>query len=385
MCTRIVESKIIQEEKIEIIPTTMAMHSQQPSQDTETSSDTREERDTSDDENSREGNRSENDEERSRAELLAAVLDRLALYQKAPRTTEPQKRHGNLDDVIQRILDGEIKNIICMCGAGISVGAGIPDFRSPGTGLYSKLEKYNLSHPEAIFEIDYFRSNPHPFYLLSKELYPGLYSPTKAHYFMKLLHDKGLLRRCYTQNIDSLEHAAGLPKDAIIAAHGNFDTSYCIDCKADHDVEYVRDAIMKQSPCRCAKTNGCQGLVKPGIVFFGENLPERYWKSIPKDFDAADLLIVMGSSLVVQPFASLIDRPPKEAPRILINREIVGETHPEMKQLGCTKGFDFSGYGERNDIALLGDCDDMIVDLCSKLGWNDDLENLVQSDDLKKK
>ena len=286
-------------------------------------------------------------------------------------------REDKLDEIVRKIQEGEISNIICMCGAGISVGAGIPDFRSPGTGLYSKLEKYNLTHPEAIFEIDYFRSNPHPFYLLSKELYPGLYTPTKTHYFMKLLHDKGLLLRCYTQNIDSLEHVAGLPKDAVIAAHGNFDTSYCIDCKSDHDVEYVKEAIMSQNPCRCVKTKGCRGLVKPGIVFFGESLPERFWSSIPKDFGSADLLIVMGSSLVVQPFASLIDKPRDETPRILINRELVGETHPDLKRMGYKKGFDFSEDEDSNDIALLGDCDDIIDDLCSKLGWTGDLLDLV--------
>ena len=56
-----------------------------------------------------------------------------------------------------------------------------------------------------------------------QELFPGTFEPTPTHYFMRLLHDKGLLLRCYTQNIDSLEHLAGLPKDAIVAAHGNFD------------------------------------------------------------------------------------------------------------------------------------------------------------------
>ena len=310
----------------------------------------------------------------SDAESLADVLENLVISQKKSLPKVKDK----LDQIIQQILEGEIKNIICMCGAGISVGAGIPDFRSPGTGLYSKLEKYNLTHPEAIFEIDYFRSNPHPFYLLSKELYPGLYTPTKTHYFMKLLHDKGLLLRCYTQNIDSLEHVAGLPKDTVIAAHGNFDTSYCIDCKADHDVAYVKEAIMSQNPCRCVKTKGCEGLVKPGIVFFGESLPERFWSSIPKDFKAADLLIVMGSSLVVQPFASLIDKPREETPRILINREIVGETHPDLRRMGYRRGFDFSNDVDSNDIALLGDCDDIIVELCSKLGWSSDLQDLMK-------
>ena len=348
------------------------MHSQRPSEEREPESESESKRESGTSSNSSSSSGSES-EETYGAESLVEVLESLVLCQKGTR------QESRLDVIIKRILDGDIKNIICMCGAGISVAAGIPDFRSPGTGLYSRLEKYKLSHPEAIFELEYFRSNPDPFYLLSKELYPGLYTPTKTHYFIKLLHDKGLLKRCYTQNIDSLEHVAGLPKDAVIAAHGNFDTSYCIDCNADHDVEYVKEAIMNQSPCRCVKTTGCTGLVKPGIVFFGEPLPERFWNSIPKDFEEADLLIVMGSSLVVQPFASLIDKPREGTPRILINREIVGETHPDLRRMGYTKGFDFSDDKDSRDIALLGDCDDVIVDVCSRLGWSADLNDLIQS------
>jgi len=77
--------------------------------------------------------------------------------------------------------------------------AGIPDFRSPGSGLYHNLEKYNLPHPQAIFDIDYFRDNPKPFFVLAKELYPNFIKPTPCHYFIRLLHEKGLLLRHFTQ------------------------------------------------------------------------------------------------------------------------------------------------------------------------------------------
>ncbi|CAM4852786.1 unnamed protein product [Rotaria socialis] len=90
-------------------------------------------------------------------------------------------------------------NIIIMCGAGISTSAGIPDFRSPGTGLYSRLEHYNLPFPEAIFELNYFRENPKPFFLLAKELYPKNFMPTPTHYFIRLMNEKAKLLRVYTQ------------------------------------------------------------------------------------------------------------------------------------------------------------------------------------------
>lgn len=70
--------------------------------------------------------------------------------------------------------------------------AGIPDFRSPETGLYHNLQKYNLPEPQAIFEINFFRQNPKPFFMLAKELYPGSFKPTISHYFIRLLHEKGM-------------------------------------------------------------------------------------------------------------------------------------------------------------------------------------------------
>lgn len=103
-----------------------------------------------------------------------------------------------------------------------------------------------------------------------QELWPGNFDPTPTHYFMRLLHDKGLLLRCYTQNIDSLEAQAGLPRSAVIAAHGNFDGAHCARCRAQHDVEHVREAALKQQPLRCT-ANKCTGVVKPEIVFFGES------------------------------------------------------------------------------------------------------------------
>ena len=78
--------------------------------------------------------------------------------------------------------------------------------RSPGTGLYDNLQQYKIPYPESIFDIDHFEGNPKPFYTLARELYPtGKYRPNYVHYFLRMLHDKGLLLRVYTQNIDGLE------------------------------------------------------------------------------------------------------------------------------------------------------------------------------------
>lgn len=295
----------------------------------------------------------------------------------SPSEREPILSSFDLEGISAYILSGKARKIVIMCGAGISVNAGIPDFRTPGTGLYSRLQEYNLPHPTAVFEIDYFRRNPLPFFMLAKELYPGRYKPTPTHFFIRLLHDKGLLQRCYTQNIDSLERVAGLPDDKIIAAHGNFDSARCIDCRVHHDVELVKVAIDQQVPARCLRgKKGCRGLVKPDIVFFGEDLPKRFYSSRYRDLESADLLIILGTSLVVQPFASLIELVQDGVPRLLINRERVGEASPD---LGWMKGFNF-GNGNYRDALFEGDCDQGVWKLCGLLGWEKDLRQLIEGE-----
>ena len=88
------------------------------------------------------------------------------------------------------------KNVVFMTGAGISVSSGIPDFRSPKTGLYHNLQKYNLPRAESIFELDYFRERPQAFNTLAKELYPGEFKPSIAHCFITLLHERGIWPIC---------------------------------------------------------------------------------------------------------------------------------------------------------------------------------------------
>ena len=125
-----------------------------------------------------------------------------------PCTLTEEEKHSvfrgkpNLASLCGRLKEGCYRKVIVMTGAGISVAAGIPDFRSPRTGLYETLDlqRFQLPSPQAVFDIDFFRKNPKPFFMLSKELFYGQkYKPTTAHYFIKLLSDKGLLHRCYTQ------------------------------------------------------------------------------------------------------------------------------------------------------------------------------------------
>ena len=273
----------------------------------------------------------------------------------------------DLEGIVEYIKEGKAKKIICMAGAGISTAAGIPDFRTPGTGLYDNLQKYDLPYPTAVFDISYFQENPKPFFLLAKELYPGSFKPTTSHYFVKLLEQKGLLLRHFTQNIDTLERVAGISDEKIVEAHGAFHTGHCIKCRKEYSQEWIKDLVFKDQIPTCQLKN-CAGYVKPDIVFFGENLPERFFTCLQSDFRQCDLLIIIGTSLTVQPFASLTERVGENCPRLLINMERSG-TGPG--------GLMFDKPGNYRDVALLGDCDSGCTKLAAKLGWAKDLDDLM--------
>ncbi|XP_043274439.1 NAD-dependent protein deacetylase sirtuin-2 isoform X2 [Venturia canescens] len=286
----------------------------------------------------------------------------------------------DLDGVVEYIKQKNCRKIITMAGAGISTSAGIPDFRSPSSGLYHNLGKYNLPHPQAIFEIDFFMENPEPFFVLAKELLPEGFKPTPSHYFIRLLWEKGLLLRHYTQNVDTLERVAGLPGEKLVEAHGTFHTGHCLKCRALYTLEWMKDKISASLVPKCDKCK--EGIVKPDIVFFGEMLPERFHTLIDQDFRQADLLIIMGSSLVVQPFASLVDRVSSTCPRLLINKEKVGIQDRLTRFLGFGQGlvFDPKSSEVGRDVAWIGDCDTGCQLLADKLNWGEELRVLIKKE-----
>lgn len=266
-----------------------------------------------------------------------------------------------LDALAQMIKDG--RKITFFQGAGISTGAGIPDFRSPKTGLYANLAQYNLPYPEAVFDIDYFEENPLPFYTLAHELYPGNFKPTKFHYFQKLLQDRGQINRIYTQNIDTLERIAGIKDELIVEAHGSFATNHCIKCSKEMDNDTIKKHMHKEFNEDGIPRCSCGGLVKPDITFFGEGLPSKFFDLWEEDAEDVDLAIVVGTSLQVYPFASLPEEVGKDATRILINNNRVGN------------------FKRKLDLVIIDDVEKVIEDLVERLGWNGELKTLSQGDD----
>ncbi|XP_034040814.1 NAD-dependent protein deacetylase sirtuin-1 [Thalassophryne amazonica] len=283
--------------------------------------------------------------------ILPPDLDDMTMWQIIINISEPPKRRkrkdiNTLEDVV-RILH-ESKKILVLTGAGVSVSCGIPDFRSRD-GIYARLavDFPDLPDPQSMFDIEYFRKDPRPFFKFAKEIYPGQFQPSPCHKFISLLDKHGKLLRNYTQNIDTLEQVAGVQR--IIQCHGSFATASCLVCKHKVDCEAIREDVLNQAVPHCPRCPDISlAIMKPDIVFFGENLPEMFHRAMKQDKDEVDLLIVIGSSLKVRPVALIPNAIPHDVPQVLINRE-------QLPHLNF-------------DVELLGDCDVIVNELCHRLG-----------------
>lgn len=258
--------------------------------------------------------------------------------------------------VAQWIRDAS--NILVLSGAGVSCSAGIPDFRTPGTGLYDNLQKYSLPYPEAVFDLGFYQKDPKPFCSLAQEIWPGeKHSPTYTHSFVAMLSQQQKLLRNYTQNIDGLEFLASIPSEQIVECHGHFRKASCTKCQSGFDGDECKNAILNNK--KTPKCKRCGGFVKPDIVFFGEGLPERYGRLLRRDLNQVDLLLIMGTSLSVAPVSMVPEM--VSCKRVLINRELVGN------------------ISKKRDVFLEGDCDDTVQILSRLLQWQDDLLALNKS------
>jgi NAD-dependent deacetylase len=178
----------------------------------------------------------------------------------------------------------------------MSTNAGIPDFRGP-KGLYSRA---GIDNPERIFDISYFREDPALFYSFHREFLEILKSiePTFAHRFFAKLEETGKMLGVITQNIDSLHQRAGSKK--VCEIHGGVWDTHCVGCGRSYDLEAATEKTASEEVARC---DGCGGVLKPDVVFFGE--PVKNLEACGSLAQEADLLFVVGSSLVVTPAAML--------------------------------------------------------------------------------
>ncbi len=190
----------------------------------------------------------------------------------------------------------ESGSTVALTGAGVSVPSGIPDFRTPETGLWANVNPIEVAH------IDVFERDPARFWSYYRPRFHALADkrPNAAHEALAELERRGLLAGTITQNIDRLHRAAG--SENVVEVHGSIVTSTCRECEASYGIEAVNALFDGDGIARCSS---CGGAVKPDVVLFGEMLPEAAMARAHALAAEAELMLCIGSSLVVHPVAGL--------------------------------------------------------------------------------
>jgi NAD-dependent protein deacetylase/lipoamidase len=187
------------------------------------------------------------------------------------------------------------ERVVALTGAGISVPSGIPDFRTPGTGIWENVD------PMEVATIQAFRSDPARFWSFYRPRFEALGDkrPNPAHQALVELESWGL-EAVITQNVDRLHRKAGSSR--VIEVHGSIQTSSCTACPGTWQLDEVEALFDDDGVATCPS---CMGYVKPDVVLFGEMLPERAMQEAADLAQDADLMLCVGSSLEVYPVAGL--------------------------------------------------------------------------------
>lgn len=199
-------------------------------------------------------------------------------------------------------------HVVVFTGAGMSTESGLPDFRSAKRGLWKKFNPDELANVQALLNNSEEFTNFYRYRL--QEL--DKYEPHRGHYILADWEKRGIIDGIITQNVDVFHHEAG--NKNVMELHGSFHTFHCHSCKR----EYERESFFA-GKFTC---DDCGGIVRPGIVLFGEMLPEKAFQEAEVAAKTADLFIVLGSSLTVSP-ANMFPLVAKEhgAKLAIINRE----------------------------------------------------------------
>jgi NAD-dependent deacetylase len=224
-----------------------------------------------------------------------------------------------MDDVIAKgaQIIKEAKKILIFSGAGMSTESGIPDFRSPG-GVWSKYDPSD-------FYFDKFISSEKArerYWEMSTEFYDTMKDavPNRAHLAIKAIEESGRLLAIVTQNIDNLHHKAGNSPERIIEIHGTAFSVSCLSCAKKYDRDDIQERL--NSGVKVPYCDDCAGILKPDTISFGQAMPEDKMADALMYARECDLCIVLGSSLVVYPAASVPVHAVQNGARlIIINRD----------------------------------------------------------------
>jgi NAD-dependent deacetylase len=198
---------------------------------------------------------------------------------------------GQATRLAELLRDSE--RAVVLTGAGVSVPSGIPDFRTPGSGLWENVDPMEVAH------IDAWRRDPDRFWSFYAERFVSLFDkgPNEAHLALAELERRGLVRAVITQNVDRLHRQAG--SEHVIEVHGSIEYSVCLDCGGKQSLEWV---LAAEGTPECP---ACVTPLKPDVVLFGELLPEAAMAEAQALAMEADLMVCVGSSLEVYPVAGL--------------------------------------------------------------------------------
>ncbi len=198
-----------------------------------------------------------------------------------------------IDALAQLILNS--KNIVALTGAGMSTESGIADFRSPGTGLWEKVDPYEFASIHSY--VANTRKNLEFMLETGRNIFRA--RPNKGHKALTKLQRLGKLKGVLTQNIDRLHHKAHIKN--IVEFHGNAYEAKCMSCGQIYQITFMINQVMKGKSTPSCKE--CNGLLKPNAIFFGEPLEPKTLETADEMISVCDLLLVLGSSLVVYPVA----------------------------------------------------------------------------------
>jgi len=208
------------------------------------------------------------------------------------------ERQVDITNGVERLAEliRQSRSTVALTGAGVSVPSGIPDFRTPETGLWANVDPMEVAH------IDVFDRDPARFWSYYRPRFESLGDkrPNAAHEALAELERQGLIEGVITQNIDRLHGAAGSRE--VVEVHGSIETSSCRRCDVSYDLAEMGPLFDTGGVALCA---ACGGAVKPNVVLFGEMLPEAAMRRAQELAEAAELMICVGSALVVYPVASL--------------------------------------------------------------------------------
>jgi NAD-dependent deacetylase len=217
-------------------------------------------------------------------------------------------------DDLKRMIE-QAGNVVAFTGAGISTESGIPDYRSPG-GIWTKMRPIEFGDFLASAES---RRETWRRKFASHEMIENA-TPNAGHRALARLVQQGKMAAIVTQNIDGLHQASGVPAEKVIELHGNATYAACLDCRRRYELDWVREifAIDERLPLCTA----CAGMIKTATISFGQAMPEREMERAREATLAADLFVVLGSSLVVYPAAGFpIMAKHNGARLVIVNRE----------------------------------------------------------------